>query len=965
MSQKRRINISFVATPLISISLALLLGTLLLILLGYNPFETFFYLIFGTMTPSKIANTLFNTTPLLLTGLSVAVAFRGGMFNIGSEGQMIFGGFITALVGFSLGMEYNIKLPSIIMIPLLLIAGMVGGALWAAIPGILKAKRGVHEVISTIMMNNIAALLMIYFVGDIDSPFIDKGSGQGNITPQTPKIAESGFIDRIADTFYNTPLRFLFESFKNSPLHWGLIIGILTCFIIYIILWKTKFGYETRAVGFNQKAAKYGGINVSRNIIMVMMLCGALGGLAGALEVMGFWHRYVDGFSAGYGFDGIAVSLLGGNHPLGVLFGAGLFGWLTTGGQVLQLKGIPKDIANTIKGFIVFLVAVPLIAKQIISFFEKRHWNQKIKQNTGILAKSLRNNWLNILIGIILVLIFSISLYLIPVIAIPLQSFGNSLFAPLSTFFSQFSFFIPIVDFLETIFSIKLYLNILLFSITLITLYKARKNALNLNIQRLLLIFAFIFGLNEVLILYLLLGQHFMLFALISIIFIFIIYQELQARGNNTGEKKITDKISSMSSLEQENDIKKYGIIALITFLWIFLTILTIPINLPFPIDIFSFFTLKNWGAFFSIVGIFFILISLYIVSRLKLPQRHPLFYIMSGIRILYSFVSISIIFELNTPLLYNQTLQMATPIGFAALGGMYSEKSGVVNIGLEGKILTGAFVSVWISQETGDPWLGVLGAAIAGGLMGLLHAIASVRYRADQVVVGVAINLLASALTTLGLVAVWNIHGTSPTVRGFQNIKLGFLTEIPVIGDFFYQLAGGDRGFPPLVIAFIATIIISAWIIQRTAFGLRVRAVGEHPRAADTLGINVYRTRYICVIISGVLAALGGAQLTLGTVPLFRRDMSGGRGFVALASLIFGAWTPIGAALASILFAFSYAFIFQLNIKLEQLGTTWLFQMQKLTPTLPFVITLLTVATVAKRARPPAADGIPYVKEG
>ena len=130
-------------------------------------------------------------------------------------------------------------------------------------------------------------------------------------------------------------------------------------------------------------------------------------------------------------------------------------------------------------------------------------------------------------------------------------------------------------------------------------------------------------------------------------------------------------------------------------------------------------------------------------------------------------------------------------------------------------------------------------------------------------------------------------------------------------------------------------------------------------------MGINVYRIRYICVIISGILAALGGAQLTLGTVPLFRRDMSAGRGFVALASLIFGAWTPIGAALASILFAFSYAFIFQLNIQLEQLGTTWLFQMQKLTPTLPFVITLVTVATVAKRARPPAADGIPYIKEG
>ncbi len=145
----------------------------------------------------------------------------------------------------------------------------------------------------------------------------------------------------------------------------------------------------------------------------------------------------------------------------------------------------------------------------------------------------------------------------------------------------------------------------------------------------------------------------------------------------------------------------------------------------------------------------------------------------------------------------------------------------------------------------------------------------------------------------------------------------------------------------------------------------MRVRAVGEHPRAADTLGINVYQIRYICVILSGILAAVGGAQLTLGSVPRFRTDVSAGRGFVALAALIFGGWTPIGAALASLLFAFAYAFLAQLEILLEMSNIHWIWYTEKLVSMLPFIITIIAVATVAKRAKPPAADGIPYVKEG
>ncbi|MHA1445030.1 MAG: ABC transporter permease, partial [Candidatus Hodarchaeales archaeon] len=213
---------------------------------------------------------------------------------------------------------------------------------------------------------------------------------------------------------------------------------------------------------------------------------------------------------------------------------------------------------------------------------------------------------------------------------------------------------------------------------------------------------------------------------------------------------------------------------------------------------------------------------------------------------------------------MFTQTLSIAAPIGFAALGGMYSEKSGVVNIGLEGMMLTGAFVSVWVTSFTHDPWMGVLGAIIAGGFVGLIHAVASIKFRANQVVVGVAINILASAVTTLMLFVIWG-GGTSDGVNGLKNIQLPFLVDIPIVGEILYNLSGGRAGLSPLVYLFILLIFISYWVIERTSFGLRIRAVGEHPRAADTLGINVFQLRYICVILSGMLAAVGGAQLTLG----------------------------------------------------------------------------------------------------
>jgi simple sugar transport system permease protein len=392
---------------------------------------------------------------------------------------------------------------------------------------------------------------------------------------------------------------------------------------------------------------------------------------------------------------------------------------------------------------------------------------------------------------------------------------------------------------------------------------------------------------------------------------------------------------------------------------------------IPMKFNLF-FFRLSSIGSLFGILGLIVIIIGFLTTNRISKPKKQadiyyfPLFFKI--LSVVFTFLALNTFFEMDPFLLISLTLAIAAPIGFASLGGMFSEKSGVVNIGLEGMMLTGAFSAVWLTHETGDPWAGVIGAIIAGALMGLLHAVASIKYQANQVVVGVAINLLSSAVTTLGIWIIWQSPGQSDAVRSLPQVRMEFLTGIPIIGEFLYNLTYGAVGLSPLVYVFIAMIPISGWIIQRTTFGLRVRSVGEHPRAADTLGINVYRIRYICVIISGILAAVGGAQLTIGWISVFNKDMTNGRGFVALAALIFGGWHPIGAALASLFFGFAYSFRFQLESQLTQLGIDWIFldlHLEDLTPTLPFIVTLIAVALIAKRMRPPAADGIPYVKEG
>jgi general nucleoside transport system permease protein len=298
---------------------------------------------------------------------------------------------------------------------------------------------------------------------------------------------------------------------------------------------------------------------------------------------------------------------------------------------------------------------------------------------------------------------------------------------------------------------------------------------------------------------------------------------------------------------------------------------------------------------------------------------------------------------------LFAAMLRYATPLIFAALGGMFSERSGVVNVGLEGMMLMGAFFGIMAADKL-DSWLlGLLVGVASGGAAALLHAIWAVHLRVDQIISGFAINFLALGLTGYLFIDVYGQEGTPTDIPSIPNVRLSFLDGVPFLGDIFGNLN---------LMIWIALILVpTSWfVLFKTPLGLRIRAVGEHPRAADTVGIDVYRIRYGAVIASGMLAAAGGAFLSIGFVNSFNENMTAGRGFIALAAVIFGNWRPFGAAAACFLFGFSSALAQRLPEYSESAAV--LFQ------ALPYVLTLIAVAGVIGRSIPPAADGRPYQKQ-
>ena len=333
--------------PLLAVLTAVILGGLVIAAVGGNPFFAYIGLVQGAFGSAKAwSETAIWATPYILAGLAVAVGFKGGLFNIGAEGQLAFGAVVSSLIGYALPGWLGIDLPAIIHIPLAIGLGALAGAIWAGIPGFLKAYAGGHEVINTIMMNYIALNLTSYL---LNGPM--KDPDPSNVIARTPEIAASAQIAPI---------------FEGLRVHWGFVLALVVAFLIWFLLWKTTFGFEIRTVGANPDAAKYAGINVKRTIVLTMALSGFLAGLAGTIEVTALNYRHELGFSMGYGFDAIAIALLGKTHPLGVVISAFLFAAMRNGATRMQfLTQIPVDIISVIQALILLFVAADAIVRYI------------------------------------------------------------------------------------------------------------------------------------------------------------------------------------------------------------------------------------------------------------------------------------------------------------------------------------------------------------------------------------------------------------------------------------------------------------------------------------------------------------------------------------------------------------------------------------------------------------------------
>jgi general nucleoside transport system permease protein len=318
---------------------------------------------------------------------------------------------------------------------------------------------------------------------------------------------------------------------------------------------------------------------------------------------------------------------------------------------------------------------------------------------------------------------------------------------------------------------------------------------------------------------------------------------------------------------------------------------------------------------------------------------------------------------------LFAGTLQYATPLTFGALGGLLSERAGVVNIGLEGMMLTGAFFGIMSADKTGSWELGLVGAAFFAALLALVHAIFAIHLRADQIVSGTAINILATGITAFAFQDIYGTNGTpnTPTIPTVHIANVPVLKQLLEAINWVLQKIPGVRSIATGVgnvfdsqnlMTWIALfLVVAAWLfLFRTTWGLRLRAVGEHPRAADTVGISVFRWRYLAVMSSGALAGLGGAYLSFGFLDAFTNQMTNGRGFIALAALVFGKWKPFGLLGATLLFGFASALGDQLQTNANISSD--------LVNILPYAFTLIALVGLVGRSTPPAADGVPYARQ-
>lgn len=344
------------SVPVLAVLLALLVSSTILVLTGVNPLEAYGALIDGAFgSPASLQRTLEKTTPLMFSGLAVAFAFKGGLFNIGAQGQLLVGAIVAAGVGF--GVQ---GLPALIHAPLALLAGGAAGALYGAIPGALKARTGAHEVITTIMLNFIAINITDYLA---NGPW--KDTSNNNIVARTPEVLDSAKI----------PI------FAFVPL--GFLLGVAMAAVVWYVLFKTTIGYEIRTVGLSAHAARYAGIRVAITVVLTMTLSGVLAGIGGAVETLGVVGRYQPGFNVALGFEGITVALLAKAHPFGVIPAALLLGAMSAGANKMQFNaGVAAELTDVLAALMLFFVSADLIIRKILGARAPEE-EEKVTLSTG------------------------------------------------------------------------------------------------------------------------------------------------------------------------------------------------------------------------------------------------------------------------------------------------------------------------------------------------------------------------------------------------------------------------------------------------------------------------------------------------------------------------------------------------------------------------------------------------------
>lgn len=346
--KEKRASFFGVYTSVIAAVMALVVSGLVMLFLGVNPIYAYWHLFYGAFgNVSNLADTLVKTTPILIAGIGLSISFRSNLTSIGAEGQMIMGGIFATVTGLTLA-----GASPFLAVPVSILAGFVGGGLYGAIPGFLKARFGTSEIINTIMLNYIAINLLSYL---LDNPLREAGS----FYPQSAALPKGFWLPILM---------------PGSRLHLGFLIGVALIGAYYFLMFRMPLGYRIRAVGFNKKAAEYAGIKVSRNIVIAMVLSGGLAGIAGATEVFGIHHRLFNDFTAGYGFDAMAVALLGQLHPIGVFISALFFGALRVGSNAMQRAiQIPIAIVYVIQGLaILFILTDKLLQHYMIRISKKR-----------------------------------------------------------------------------------------------------------------------------------------------------------------------------------------------------------------------------------------------------------------------------------------------------------------------------------------------------------------------------------------------------------------------------------------------------------------------------------------------------------------------------------------------------------------------------------------------------------------